>query len=56
MEEKHSILWIELCAGEERFQASLKPDGPPAAEFKTGAAKVTARAYCNLHGLWQSEG
>ena len=31
----------------------LDPGDAPEAEFKTDAADVTARAYCNLHGLWK---
>ncbi|MGA8282069.1 MAG: desulfoferrodoxin family protein, partial [Desulfobacterales bacterium] len=26
----------------------------PEAIFKIDAAKVTAREYCNLHGLWKA--
>jgi superoxide reductase len=33
----------------------LKPGDAPEAEFRTGAAEVTAREYCNLHGLWVKE-
>ncbi|MBC2744501.1 MAG: desulfoferrodoxin, partial [Desulfosarcina sp.] len=26
----------------------------PEAEFKVDAASVSAREYCNLHGLWKA--
>jgi len=54
MEEKHYIEWIELIAGDKIFHHFLKPGDKPEAEFKTDAPSVTAREYCNLHGLWKS--
>jgi superoxide reductase len=54
MEEKHYIEWIELMADGISYKAFLKPGDAPAAEFKVSASKVTAREYCNLHGLWKS--
>ena len=53
MEEKHWIEWIEVQAGSSCFFKFLNPGDAPEAEFKTDAADVTARAYCNLHGLWK---
>ena len=53
MEEKHYIEWIEVMAGATCFFKFLNPGDTPEAEFKTDAADVTARAYCNLHGLWK---
>ena len=53
MEDKHYIEWIEVMAGSSCFFKFLNPGDTPEAEFKTGAADVTARAYCNLHGLWK---
>jgi superoxide reductase len=54
MEEKHYIQWIQLTAdGKEYFQ-HLKPGMKPEAEFCIEAKQVTAREYCNLHGLWKS--
>ena len=55
MTEKHLIEWIELTAGEDTFIHFLKPGEEPQAVFCTTASKVTARAYCNLHGLWKAE-
>jgi len=54
MEEKHYIDWIELAAGDAVLRQALKPGQAPEAVFQTAAATVTARAYCNLHGLWRS--
>jgi superoxide reductase len=54
MEEKHYIEWIELIADGEAYRHFLKPSMAPEATFKIDAAKVTAREYCNLHGLWKA--
>lgn len=57
MEEKHSIEWIELVtedgAAYRRFLTSA--DEPEAFFDEVGTSKVTAREYCNLHGLWKAE-
>jgi len=52
----HYIEWIELATEDNMFvqRQMLSPDSEPQAQFKTDAAKVVARAYCNLHGLWKS--
>jgi len=54
MEEKHYIEWIELLADGKAYRAFLKPGGKPEATFQTDAVNVTAREYCNLHGLWKA--
>jgi len=51
MEDKHYIEWIELIADGIVYRAVLKPGAKPEAEFMVQAAKVSAREYCNLHGL-----
>ena len=53
MEEKHYIQWIELMAEEGIGLHFLEPGQNPEATFQVDAQKVTARAYCNLHGLWK---
>jgi superoxide reductase len=55
MEEKHYIEWIEVIddAG-KAYRQFLKPGDLPEAEFDIKADKVTAREYCNLHGLWKA--
>ncbi|GAB4363782.1 MAG: desulfoferrodoxin [Spirochaetales bacterium] len=54
MEEKHYIEWIELNADGVRYKKFLKPGDAPVAEFCINAEKVSAREYCNIHGLWKS--
>jgi superoxide reductase len=54
MEEKHYIEWIELIADGTVYRAHLKPGDSPRVFFPVAAASVTAREYCNLHGLWKS--
>ena len=55
MEDKHWIEWIELIADGKSYKQFLKPGEAPVAEFCVKADKVTAREYCNLHGLWKAE-
>ena len=54
MEEKHYIEWVELLANGKAYKKFLKPGDKPEAEFCVQAEEVTARAYCNLHGLWKA--
>ena len=54
MEEKHYIEWIELAAGGCVYREFLQPGGKPEATFMIEAKSVTAREYCNLHGLWKA--
>lgn len=54
MEEKHYIEWIELLVDGRVCRKFLSPGDKPEATFKIDAKKVTAREYCNLHGLWQA--
>lgn len=56
MDEKHYIEWIELASGQDILIHWLKPGDAPEAVFKTDAVGVSARAYCNLHGLWSAKG
>ena len=53
MEEKHYIEWIEIIDGDKTDRQFLNPGEAPEAVFKTSSANVTAREYCNLHGLWK---
>lgn len=55
MEEKHWIEWIELIADGKVYRQFLKPGLAPEAEFCIKADKVSAREYCNLHGLWKAD-
>jgi superoxide reductase len=54
MEEKHYIEWIELIADGKAYRQFLEPGQAPEATFNVEAASVTAREYCNLHGLWKA--
>jgi superoxide reductase len=54
MEEAHYIEWIELVADGKAYRQFLKPAQPPEALFLIEANNVSAREYCNLHGLWKS--
>lgn len=54
MEEKHYIEWIELIADGKAYREFLKPGVSPEAVFMVEANQVTAREYCNLHGLWKA--
>ncbi len=54
MEEKHSIEWIEIITGGKSYRRFLNPGEAPEATFSVEAADIKARAYCNLHGLWQA--
>jgi len=53
MEEKHWIEFIEVIADGKVYRQDLKPGQAPEATFCLKADKVTAREYCNLHGLWK---
>jgi superoxide reductase len=53
MEEKHYIEWIQLIADGNAYRHFLKPGDAPEATFAIKADKVTAREYCNVHGLWK---
>jgi superoxide reductase len=55
MEDKHYIEWIELVADGAAYRQFLKPGQTPEAEFCLQASQVTAREYCNIHGLWKAE-
>lgn len=54
MEEKHHIEWIELLADNKAYRQFLKPGEAPEAFFAVEAIQVSAREFCNLHGLWRA--
>lgn len=54
MTESHWIVGIQLIGEDCVFTKGLKAGDKPEAVFMTDATEVTARAYCNLHGLWKS--
>jgi superoxide reductase len=55
MTEEHYIEWIEIMFNDKVGRRFLEP-GAPAEAFFDGieADEVTAREYCNVHGLWKS--
>jgi superoxide reductase len=54
MEEKHFIEWIELMADGTVYRKYLAPGNAPEAVFSIGVEKVSAREFCNIHGLWKA--
>ena len=54
MEENHYIQWIELIADGKAYRQFLNPGDAPVAEFCVDAKDISAREYCNLHGLWKA--
>jgi superoxide reductase len=54
MEEKHYIEWIEIIADGKAYRQFLSPGNAPEAFFPIKGENVTAREYCNLHGLWKA--
>jgi superoxide reductase len=53
MEEKHYIEWVQVVAGDNAYRIFLKPAVAPEGVFKTDLGEITAREYCNVHGLWR---
>ena len=53
MEAQHYIEWIQVIADGKTYRQFLNPGGAPEATFCIDADQVTAREYCNLHGLWK---
>ena len=56
MEDKHFIEWIQVIVGDKTQRKFLKPGDKPEAEFCicSEGKQVSAREYCNLHGLWKA--
>jgi len=55
MTDAHYIVWIDLIADGRVCRRFLKPGDAPEATFCVEAKEVSAREYCNLHGLWKDE-
>lgn len=55
MVEEHYVEWIEVIADNKIYRKYLNPGEKPQAEFCIKAENITAREYCNLHGLWKGE-
>ncbi len=54
MTEKHHIEWIQILADGRSYRKFLEPNDKPQALFKIEADNVSAREYCNIHGLWKN--
>jgi len=54
MEADHYIEWVELIADGRSYHHFFNPGDTPEATFLIDADSVTAREYCNLHGLWKA--
>jgi len=54
MEEKHLIEWIEIIVDGKAYRQFLNPGETPEATFNVDGDSITAREYCNLHGLWKA--
>ncbi len=56
MQNDHYILFIEVLAGDKVYRHDFK-EGDPSAEavFFIEEQEIKARAFCNLHGLWESK-
>jgi superoxide reductase len=55
MEEKHYIQWIDVIADGKVYRQFLNPGQPPEAKFNIEARTITAKEYCNIHGLWEGK-
>ena len=55
MQEAHYIQFIEITVDENNlYRRYLNPGDAPEAFFEVPkGAKVVAREYCNLHGVWE---
>lgn len=54
MEEDHQIIWIELNANGRCYRQFLSAGQTPEAMFVVDGGNITARAYCNAHGLFRN--
>ena len=53
MLKAHHIAWIELSADGRVCRQFLEVGAKPEAVFMCKAKEVSARALCNMHGLWK---
>ena len=58
MEENHYIEWVQLFVDGQSYRQFLKPGEAPEVEFRiitNNTEQLTAREFCNVHGLWKSK-
>ena len=54
MTPEHHIEWIEIITADGKAgKKFLKPGEKPESDFYTRINVLGARAYCNIHGLWE---
>lgn len=54
MDNDHYIEWIEIITADGKSgKKFLKPGDKPESDFYTRIKVIGARAYCNVHGLWE---
>jgi superoxide reductase len=53
MEEAHYIEWVEIKTANGVCKKYFRPGETP--EIKVNEKVLSARAYCNIHGLWKSK-
>lgn len=54
MQDDHYIEWVQIIIGDRCSRIFLKPGMAPEGKFTPPKEGITAREYCNLHGLWKS--
>ena len=54
MQDDHYIEWIEVIVDGKTCRQFLSPSDAPEADFAVTGEQISARAFCNLHGLWKS--
>lgn len=55
MTDKHHIKFIQVLTEDKVYHKELNPGDDPKAFFPVKKAEIiTAREWCNIHGLWKS--
>ncbi len=54
MQNEHYIEWIEAIIDGKSYRQFLNPGETPEAFFPIEGENITAREYCNIHGLWKA--
>ena len=54
MSNDHYIEWIEVLVDGKAYKQFLNPGDAPEALFLIEGSNFSARAYCNVHGLWKA--
>jgi len=55
MEGRHFVQWIDLLVDGMQYRRYLSPGDKPEALFPVAGRDMTAREFCNLHGLWKGQ-